>query len=848
VQTWVAAGRVSFLPYCDPYTEETPAMRRMYLTMLRNPVAKTALLTKVQSVAALDLQTTPASEEPRDEEVAEFIRYALTDALDMGFPGACEEILVPGLVKPPNVVESVWHDSLWPRGRWRGKRMYRCFKSKEFADPMQDEYRNIVGIRAGGYGQSRVYDLEDFIVFQNLSLYQGPGMSDMRAAYTAMWELDTVAKLHVIHLEKYIDPYLVATNVDKDYQAALGVELEKAKARRWLIPPDGAIVQAMSLSQKGPAEYLEFCKDRREQITLSISGAFLQMLTAVSGGDIRGNARTQQSTSELLVWALAAKLANDLKTSVVPRLVDVNYLDADYPAVSLGGINYAELKQAIEIEDRAQQMGFPLSAKAFGRKYALQRAVDDADTLKRVPNAPPPGMGGGLPFADPPPVRPNRPRDSSGGMPRGRRPDDDEPERFCGGPGSGVPGPCPEGGGDKGGGSSPIPGADVLKGRLAAAGLHLDPAKVLPAHGEVKFSPGPKKAKDVRVVAQMHHLTGRLELIDSPHLTEPEKMEAAVHEMTHALDRQLGPQPETPGVGMAKPSSADPSTPLGKLAAEALQIDSFKKGIESLGYRGHELPEEAVAYLGSRWARKEMGQPVSDNSKLDALLPAFGAILKAHAGSGRQVLSDAERYCGGPGSGVPGPCPTGVAERPKTGRMPHATNDANQTIHEAARPALEKTEAEAAAWYTKSGHDPLNEALRGDGEETLTGKLAAVNDQLQAAFAKVQPLPQPVKVYRALSISGPKKEKFIAALKDAQAGGKHMEMIGYSSTSTNPAFQDQWGGSVRFEIDATKGLDMKPYSDKPAEDELLLNHGSRFEVQSVEPDGPRWKVKLRQVS
>lgn len=398
-----AAGQITFLPYLDRYTEETETIRRAYWSMLKSPVVKAALLGKIFAVAALDLQVHPVNEDdPRDRAVAEFVHYAYTQAAEGGLPKLLETILLPGLIDKFSVVEKVWDADPWPRGKWRGKRFYRAFKAKENVRLEQDEYRNITGVVSNRFGQggSDPFDPRDFIIFRNLPLFEGVGMSDFRAAYGAYWRLDTVEKLRVIHLEKFTSPYFKGTYKDEDDRDELASEMEKAKSRSWIVIPDGAQLEALSIATRGEKEFDDAARSYKEDIALAIAGAFLQMLTAQGGGgEMRGDSQTQKSTSELFIWRLAATVCTLLDTQGTPDLVEMNFAGADYPTCSLGGINYAELKSGIEIEEIAQRMGAKLSQRAFAKKYGLQLASTPDDELRAAPAALPGGFGFTTPAA-----------------------------------------------------------------------------------------------------------------------------------------------------------------------------------------------------------------------------------------------------------------------------------------------------------------------------------------------------------------------------------------------------------------------------------------------------------------
>jgi SPP1 gp7 family putative phage head morphogenesis protein len=451
VRAATLAGRVNFLPYLDPYTEETPQMRRMYPIMLRHPVVKQALATKVESVAQLPMQIVPASDSPRDAEISDGALYALTSAIDGEFQGIAKEILYHGLIYKNSVCELVWYEDLWKRGRFAGKRFFRALKAKEFAQLVQDEFRNIVGVRAMGFGQAETFSPDDFAIFRNFALFHGAGMSDFRAAYKPLWELDTVEKLHGIHLEKYLSPMVHASYgpaFDVNQLPALQTDLGLMRSRSWIATPPDVQLAALQMATRGESEYLEYCRDRREQIALSIAGAYLQMLTAGHTGDIRGDSATQKSTAELLVESLASEVTGIVNKQIIPRWVNENYDGADYPKCALGATDLADQKLAMDIVEGAQRLGFPVSKRAVGRQFALQAATDPSDTLQPLVQGQgqPPGGGGFDQQFD----------------------DEGNPRRFCGGPG-GKPGPCATGRADDQDGDR-----DHGSGGAATAGGHAD--------------------------------------------------------------------------------------------------------------------------------------------------------------------------------------------------------------------------------------------------------------------------------------------------------------------------------------------------------------------------------------
>ena len=170
-----------------------------------------------------------------------------------------------------------------------------------------------------------------------------------------------------------------------------------------------------------------------------------------------------------------------------------------------------------------------------------------------------------------------------------------------------------------------LPAASVsaayLSKKLADAGIPLDVQSIVP--GQVKYID--HKGKEApRTIAQFDPLSGNLTLVKSPHLSEQEQTEAAAHELVHALDRKIGG-------GQFKPATKQPGTELHQLAQDALNTPGWQDWLVGLGYREHELPEEAVTYLANRLVAQKMGNPRPAHA-VDALLPRLEGILKEQAG------------------------------------------------------------------------------------------------------------------------------------------------------------------------------------------------------------------------
>lgn len=403
-----AIGRPRTLPWDVSNTEETAATRANYAKMFRSPAVKAALMQKVLNVASLTFNIIPASKSERDVDIARFIKYQYETALGgPDFDGTYDvlpscsgliklgfEILLPALVHKYSVCSKAWFCQLWERGEWRGKRFLRDLKARDDVDLQIDDYGNVVGIRST-VAPGEVLSIRDYVVFRNMPIYGMAGESDLRAAESYWRRLEILLVTWMTHLDSFVTPAIVIRYPSTWTGSEIDDLIAKVKAirsRRFIGHQDDAVVQALDLAKRGENEMLAAVQHLEERIVLSIMGAYLQMMTSgqTGTGDIRGNANTQKSTSELFVWYLVESLRTVIDTQITPAVLDVNFAGKpDVPRIAFGGVNYAETKTAIETIRLAQEAGFTASSKSI-QDLGLQASQSPEDALHPVTT----GLGG----------------------------------------------------------------------------------------------------------------------------------------------------------------------------------------------------------------------------------------------------------------------------------------------------------------------------------------------------------------------------------------------------------------------------------------------------------------------
>jgi hypothetical protein len=172
-----------------------------------------------------------------------------------------------------------------------------------------------------------------------------------------------------------------------------------------------------------------------------------------------------------------------------------------------------------------------------------------------------------------------------------------------------------------------------------------------------------------------------------------------------------------------------------------------------------------------------------------------------------------------------------------------AGNEPNSDLPHTSRPTLSNEEQAGCKLYSSGAYMQINTPLWGGKEPT--GQYGVAHQQLQAAFAKAEPFDEPVVVHRGLTFDEATLKKWIKDFQQAKDTSTSTVMDGYISTSTKQ--DNAFAGNLVMKIKAKKGLDLKPYSHYPHENELLLNHQSAFKVLSIQKKGNQWHVEMEQL-
>ena len=852
-------------------TQETWEMRLAYRKALKEPAVKGPLLKKVYAVASLDVQVLPEdADSPADRDAADWFDWAVQHSRG-GWPrllhDCCVHPLIDGFAVGEKVTERV------ERGRYRGRWGLHAVKFKETQQLRfrLDRFRNVQSVRsfAAAHG-GHEFDPADFLLLTHMPLWENPfGQSDIRAAYRAVNLIEAAIKLRAILLENFSGPFLVFKYGEKARIEEARRALAAARSRGYIVIDSSDDLDVVNLATSAPDQFQSTIEDLRKEAATAIAGAYLQMLESTSP---QGNSETHKGVSELFEWWLAASVGSAITEQLVPDLHDPHYpADVGRPRVLLGGVDPQAAEKAMNKLKGAKDLGLPVSKKQAYELLEVEPPADPEDTLG--------GEGAGGPGG-----LPGMPGGPGAGGPTAGQPSPQTPPT----PGGPTGQPTPPDGTDAG---TVPPELTYAMLELAEQGDHdgVDALAELAGDPEAYAGVIGPEAKafadggftgtirDKRGVVR-HYVNGRQVKGNSTqvnagwsgqHTHAPKDQKAAeqhvrekltsgkplsVHEvkavaanlkmMTVAQIKSLKAELKAKAGGKLKMDHVNALVAYAQAYQQggAAEVGAMRAPPPPPGK--FVLPDDPMKQVKA--APKPAAPPPkipSGHTPADTHPGASGHVAvaskdihgNAHVQSS-QAFKDAHPYAGKLGKGD--------------------TGEPNHLLPDSTRPP---TPSVQDAMYLNNyswGYDEeMNAALRdtgapppGDYGEGETGK-ASVNGpklhaSLQKQFAAAKPFKPPVTVKRGITVPADVLAGLEASARKAMDGKGAARMPGYISTSTGGG---EFSGNVTFEIEASHGLDLKPYSHFGDEAELLLNHNSKFRVVGVERTGDKLHLKLSQI-
>lgn len=356
-ETATAAGALS--KHIAPYNPDGLIGKRgygIYDQMQTDAQVQACLTIKKLAVLSHGWEIHPASSDPRDVEVAGFVRHALVE-----MNGSILNVLynaLDALAKGFSVMEINY--CVLESGEYKGRVGLASIKSKDpstFSFDM-DEYLNVRNLVRASNALTKDDPLPPgkFVIYSHMPRYESPyGTSDLRAAYKHYWSKDILTRFMNLYLEKHGSPTAKGSykrGAPKQAQEELLRVLEKIQQQSAIVIPEDVQVELLEAGRAGESGYLQAIEWHDKQISRAI---LCQTLMTDEGARV-GSYALAKVHLDVLKMCLH-KLKRDLEEAVmreqvIKRLVDYNFTVAAYPTFALGPLEDADVVQLADVVEK----------------------------------------------------------------------------------------------------------------------------------------------------------------------------------------------------------------------------------------------------------------------------------------------------------------------------------------------------------------------------------------------------------------------------------------------------------------------------------------------------------------
>lgn len=382
-----------------------------YKTMRHDDAVKAALYFKKILVYGREYDLDPASDNAKDEEVADFVTWALKRAK---FKRIIKEMLT-ALDFGFSVGEIIWEVA-----KYKGKPVF-TIKEVKFRDPETmtiwcDKHGTVEKFIQydGNFGAKEV-DIPKAKVLHYA--YQGElgnmyGISDLRSVYKNWWAKKFLVNFWNVYLERLGAPTLLMKypkGANSTLQDTLKTILKDLGNRAEILVPDGVAVDVLESTRAGQATYLEALTYHDSAIA---KGILMPALLGFGEKQTRGadsQARLQLRTLFKVTDEIAQECSEIFFDQVIKPLVDFNFDVEEYPELqwqSYGEYEATEIADVIRLLHNAGIIDPDQEDVNYVRSIVglptRDRKDDEDEVLRPVPApmgtgaAPPtsPGSGG----------------------------------------------------------------------------------------------------------------------------------------------------------------------------------------------------------------------------------------------------------------------------------------------------------------------------------------------------------------------------------------------------------------------------------------------------------------------
>lgn len=354
-----------------------------YQEMVKDPFVKTALMNKKFAVLSFPWSIKPASDDPRDIEIAQFVEWTFKDMA--GIPENNLLAILDALDVGYSITEKNF--KIIETGRWKGKVGLKSLKGKDpkTIELRTDDFNNIIGMRTKDIGRAVELDPSKFINFSYMQRYSGIyGTSDLRAAHRAFIIKVTAWRARSIYMQRYGNPTMIgryepnATQADQD--KLLDVMKTINEETSITIPKD-MLIEALQVATSGDDQYKNLIADLNQEILIGIIGSFLMIMEGKETG-ARAIGEVHQDTAFTIIKFLSLILANVINEEVIKQIVDFNFANVvQYPEYTIVAEVQANLVEESDILETLVQSGLQVSSKFVYERFNIPEPQEGDELL-----------------------------------------------------------------------------------------------------------------------------------------------------------------------------------------------------------------------------------------------------------------------------------------------------------------------------------------------------------------------------------------------------------------------------------------------------------------------------------
>jgi len=404
----------------------------VYRKMMVDDQVKAVVAMKMNAIFASGYKFEPASEEPGDTEVCDFIEHCFGDGLGVeqksggktmvsNFKQALMSIL-SALIYGFSVTEKVY--KTFEDGEYAGKIGLRCLKTRpaHSFELHTDEYNNLIMLRQNsitGVRDFKDQDLDYFMVYSyhadNSDFSNWYGVSDLRAAYRPWFGKDMIIKFLNIFLERFgmgIVHGKYPRGMGQPEIDALEDMVNNISTRTGFVTPESVAFEILESKSRGQSPFIDTIKIYDAAIARSVLVPNMLGFTDISSGTYNLGEK-HFDLFMMILNNIRTEIEELINEQLVKELVDYNFVVEEYPVFKFKPLTEDDKEALANIFINAVEKGVVLATEDdedyLRESINFPKRKDDAVLLPQKPVA--------QPFGSQPPVDPNKPAPAPGAKP-----------------------------------------------------------------------------------------------------------------------------------------------------------------------------------------------------------------------------------------------------------------------------------------------------------------------------------------------------------------------------------------------------------------------------------------------